>query len=72
MREFVNPFLEHLLAFKKGDISKFANNYTRGNTYKLFKVKYNQEDIVHYIKENIVDEMILKKLNTKNTIEKIK
>jgi hypothetical protein len=45
-REFVSPLLEYLLSFKKGDIAKFANNYTRGNTNKIFKVKYVLPELV--------------------------
>jgi len=70
-REFVNPLLEYLLSFKKDHINPFANKYTRGVTTSAFRVRYDEEAMNDYAKQNIIDEITLRKLVAKLSYEKI-
>ena len=70
-REFVNPLLEYLLNFKKEQINPFANKHTRGVTTSAFRVRYDAEAMNLYAKQNIIDEITLKKLIAKLSYEKI-
>ena len=64
-REFVNKLLECLMEFKDSDIQPFANFYTKGNTSTVFKVRCDKEAMDYYIKENVIDENIYKRLISK-------
>ncbi|MCL2320543.1 MAG: ParB/RepB/Spo0J family partition protein [Oscillospiraceae bacterium] len=70
-RRFVNPLLEYLLNFKKEHINPFANKNTRGVTTSVFRVRYDAEAMGLYVKQNIIDEITLKKLVSKLSYEKI-
>jgi len=70
-RRFVNPLLEYLLNFKKEQVNPFANKYTRGVTTSIFRVRYDAEAMGLYAKQNIIDEITLKKLISKLSYEKI-
>ncbi|MCL2322484.1 MAG: ParB/RepB/Spo0J family partition protein, partial [Oscillospiraceae bacterium] len=61
-REFVAKLIDFLLEFKNQVIVPFACRNTRGKTSTLFKVRCNNEDMEHYIKEKLVDEMLYGKL----------
>ena len=68
-KKLLSPLMQHLLDFKRDEAAKQAGR-RQGKFKDVFNVRFNDKDLGYY--KGMIDEIVLKKLLSKNIMDMAK